>query len=85
MTAVITVIAIVLSFEVCCLIDIARAKEVRHLDRETWALVCLVTLPLGGILYLALGRKRKARDSVPAPRQPTASCSLPMPKPSSTS
>ena len=70
MTAVITVIAIVLSFEVCCLIDIARAKEVRRLDRETWALICLVSLPLGCILYLALGRKWPARGSAPAPRAP---------------
>ena len=43
MTAVITVIAVVLVFEVCCLVDIAHAKEVRRLDRETWALICLVT------------------------------------------
>jgi hypothetical protein len=41
MTAVTTVIAVVLVFEVGC----------------------LVTLPLGGILYLALGRKWKGRGS----------------------
>ena len=73
MTAVISfiaVIAVVLIFEVCCQADIARAEEVRHLDRETWALICLVTLPLGCILYLALGRKWKARGSDPAPRSP---------------
>ena len=70
MTAVITVIAVVLVFEVCCLVDIARAKEVRRLDRETWALICLVTLPLGGLLYLALGRKWKGHGSAPAQRSP---------------
>jgi hypothetical protein len=73
MTAVITfisVVAVVLIFEVCCQVDIARAKEVRRLDRETWALICLVSLPLGCILYLALGRKWKGRGSAPAPRSP---------------
>jgi|HubBroStandDraft_3_1064219.scaffolds.fasta_scaffold355062_1 hypothetical protein len=57
MTAVIMVIAVVLVFEVCCLVDIARAKEVHRLDGATWALICLATLPLGGLLYLTFGRK----------------------------
>jgi hypothetical protein len=70
MTAVITVIAVVLVFEVCCLVDIARAKEVRRLDRATWALICLITLPLGGILYLTLGRKSTGRGSAAAQRSP---------------
>jgi hypothetical protein len=70
MTALITVVAVVLSFEVCCLVDIARATEVRRLDRETWALICLVTLPLGGILYLSLGKKWKTRGSGPSPQSP---------------
>ena len=62
MTALIALVVLVLGFVVCCLGDIARAKEVRRLDRETWALICLVSLPLGGILYLALGKKWKVRD-----------------------
>ena len=70
MTAVITVIAAVLVFEVCCLVDIARAREVRRLDRATWALICLVTLPLGGILYLTLGRKWSGGGSAAAQRPP---------------
>ena len=70
MIALIIGVAIVLTFEVCCLIDVTRAKEVRRLDRETWALICLVTLPLGGILYLSLGKKWKPRASAPARRSP---------------
>jgi hypothetical protein len=69
-TALITVVAVVLSFEVYCLADIARAKEVRRLDRETWAIICLVTLPLGGILYLSLGKKWNGHRSGRAPRSP---------------
>jgi hypothetical protein len=34
MTALIIVVAVVLTFEVCCLVDVARAKEVRRLDRQ---------------------------------------------------
>ncbi len=78
MTAVITVIsvvAVVLIFEVGCQVDIARAKEVRRLDGETWALICLVSLPLGCILYLALGRNWKGRGSAAAPRSPMSRAS----------
>lgn len=71
MTAVLTVIAVVLVFEACCLVDIARAKEVRRLDRATWALICLVTLPLGGLLYLTLGRKRKGHGLRSCQQSPT--------------
>jgi len=60
MTALITAVAVVLIFEVYCLVDIARAKDVRRLDRETWALISLVTRPLGGILYLSLGKRWKS-------------------------
>lgn len=70
MTALIIVVAVVLTFEVCCLVDVARAKEVRRLDRQTWALICLVTLPLGGVLYLSLGKKWKPRASSPSRRSP---------------
>ena len=57
---------VVLGFTVYCVVDLARAEEFRYLDRETWALICLVSLPLGGIIYLAVGRKRKVRDPAPA-------------------
>jgi hypothetical protein len=67
MAALIALLVVVLGFVVCCLVDIVRAREFRRLDRETWVLICLVSLPLGGILYLTLGKKWKVRDpgSVP--------------------
>jgi hypothetical protein len=75
MTALIIVVAVVVTFEVCCLVDVARAKEVRRLDRQTWALICLVTLPLGGVLYLSLGKKglRRTATSRTPPRRSTSS------------
>lgn len=70
MAALIALLAVGLGFVVCCLVDVARAKEFRRLDRETWALICLVSLPLGGILYLALGKKWQVRDPGSFPRRP---------------
>jgi hypothetical protein len=57
MTALIALLVVVLGFVACCLVDVARARDFRRLDRETWALICLVSLPLGSILYLTLGKR----------------------------
>ena len=69
MTTLIALLVVVSGFVVCCLVDIARAREFRRLDRETWALICLVSLPLGGIVYLSLGKKWKVRDPGSVPRR----------------
>ncbi len=39
-----------------CLYDIYRAPAVRHLPKWGWALICLVSIPLGPLAYLMLGR-----------------------------
>ena len=52
-------IAIVgLAFEVFCLIDVFRAERARYLPRWLWALITLISVPLGGIIYLVVGRPR---------------------------
>lgn len=45
------------------LIDIAR-KPVRHLPKWAWALIVLLAIPLGAVIYLIIGRTRgqKLRD-----------------------
>ena len=43
-------------FAVFCLTDLARADQVRYLPKWGWALVCLVSIPWGGIIYLIVGR-----------------------------
>jgi hypothetical protein len=50
------------AFEAFCLVDLARAEEVRRLPRGAWAIICLVSIPLGGIIYLAAGRVRTAHE-----------------------
>jgi hypothetical protein len=43
-------------FVAYCLYDLSRS-QVRHLPKWAWALLCVVSVPLGGILYLTLGRQ----------------------------
>jgi hypothetical protein len=52
----IVAIALVAAWEVFCLADLARADRVRFLPRWAWAVACLIQIPLGGVLYLLIGR-----------------------------
>lgn len=53
-------------FAAYCLIDLARADQVRYLPKWGWTIVCLIQIPLGGIIYLALGKIPAARPEPPA-------------------
>jgi hypothetical protein len=51
-------------FVAFCLIDLARATEVRGLPKWGWAILCLgigLTIPWGGIAYLIFGRVRSPK------------------------
>ena len=48
--------ALLVGWEVLCLGDLLRAERVRLLPRWVWAIVCLLSIPLGGVLYLLVGR-----------------------------
>jgi hypothetical protein len=56
LAALVPVIVAGAGFVVFCLVDLARARQVRYLPKWAWALVCLVSVPLGGIIYLSVGR-----------------------------
>jgi hypothetical protein len=56
--APILVVVVAVGFEVFCLFDLARAEEVRYLPKWGWAIVSLISIPLGGIIYLSVGRVR---------------------------
>ena len=47
---------IALGFVVYCWVDISRS-EVRHLPKWLWRLIAVVSIPLGGIVYLLIGRE----------------------------
>ena len=59
-------------FDALCLADIARAGQVRYLPKWAWALICLAQTPLGGIIYLSIGRVGRARP-VPSGSGPPGS------------
>lgn len=50
------IIVLGVAFVVYCLVDIAR-NDVQHLPKWAWALICVISIPLGGIVYLLLGRR----------------------------
>jgi hypothetical protein len=52
-------------FDATCLADIARARQVRYLPKWAWALICLAQCPLGGIIYLSVGRLGRVRPVPP--------------------
>jgi hypothetical protein len=54
--AAIVVVAVV--FEVFCQIDLYRAGAVRYLPKWAWSGICLISIPLGGIVYLSIGKVR---------------------------
>jgi hypothetical protein len=62
--ALIPIVVLAVAFDVYCLIDMIRAKSVRHLPKGVWALIIVVvSAPWGGLLYLFLGRDRGRRGA----------------------
>ncbi len=53
-------LALAIGFDAFCLVDIARASQVRYLPKWAWVLICLAQTPGGAIAYLCLGRARSA-------------------------
>lgn len=47
-----------LAFVVYCWVDINR-NEVKHLPEWAWAIIVLISIPIGGIIYLAIGRESR--------------------------
>jgi hypothetical protein len=62
--------ALAIGFDAYCLLDIARAADVRYLRKWAWAVICLIQCPLGGIVYLSIGRVGPARPAPPGGTRP---------------
>ncbi|HKJ54682.1 MAG TPA: PLD nuclease N-terminal domain-containing protein [Nitriliruptoraceae bacterium] len=56
--AVAPLVVAVIGFVAFCLFDLSRS-EVKHLPKWAWALVCVLSVPLGGIAYLLIGRESR--------------------------
>jgi len=52
------IIVLTVAFVAYCFVDIARNPAL-HLPKWAWALICLVSIPLGGIVYLLVGRDHR--------------------------
>ncbi|MFK4893756.1 PLDc N-terminal domain-containing protein [Lactococcus petauri] len=39
-----------------CFYSIFKSAHVKYLARWAWVLVCIISIPLGGILYFIVGR-----------------------------
>ena len=53
--ALVPILLILVAFVGFCLYDLSRT-EVRYLPKWSWVIIVLVSIPLGGIVYLAIGR-----------------------------
>ena len=53
--AVAPLLVLAAAFVVYCLVDISR-NEVRYLPKWAWAVICVISIPIGAIVYLLVGR-----------------------------
>lgn len=53
--AIVPLIVVAVAFVAYCLYDLARS-EVQYLPKWAWALICIFSVPMGGIIYLFVGR-----------------------------
>lgn len=56
--ALVPFVLVAVGFLVFCLFDLAQTEEVRYLPKWAWAVICFISVPLGGIVYLTLGKVR---------------------------
>ncbi|MGC4189909.1 MAG: PLDc N-terminal domain-containing protein [Thermomicrobiales bacterium] len=45
------------AFAIYCWWDIWHQESVNYLPKWAWAILCVVSIPLGGIVYFLIGRK----------------------------
>jgi hypothetical protein len=56
--ALVPLVVVAVAFVGYCLFDLSRST-VRYLPKWAWALVCVASIPVGGIVYLLLGREHR--------------------------
>jgi Phospholipase_D-nuclease N-terminal len=55
---IVPLVILAVAWVVFCLHDLVRADRVRYLPKWAWAIVCLISIPWGGLLYVIFGRDR---------------------------
>ena len=67
---VMLILVMAAGFDAFCLVDIARAAQVRYLPKWAWVLICLAQTPGGGIAYLSIGHIGRPRPVPPGDAKP---------------
>ena len=60
--ALVPFLLLLVGFVAYCLVDVARAPITARAPKWVWVLLCLYFIPLGGVLYLLLGRPQPAAE-----------------------
>jgi len=60
---IVAAVILAIAWEAYCLHDLARAGRVRYLPKWAWVIVCLISIPWGGLVYVIFGRDNVGRDS----------------------
>lgn len=58
--AIIPIAVVALGFVTYCVRDVLSQSTTRYLPKWAWVLVCVASVPLGGIVYLAIGHEADA-------------------------
>jgi Phospholipase_D-nuclease N-terminal len=59
-------LVVAIGFDAYCLVSLVRARSVRYLPKVVWGIIIvLISFPLGGLLYLFVGRVRNQASGVP--------------------
>ncbi|MEA2000611.1 MAG: PLDc N-terminal domain-containing protein [Actinomycetota bacterium] len=56
--AVAPLLVLALGFAIYCWVDISR-NDVKYLPKWAWAVIAVISIPIGGIIYLAIGRESR--------------------------
>lgn len=58
LAALMPVIIVALLFVGFCWYDILHSEQVRYAPKWVWMLICLLSVPLGGIVYFFVGKRQ---------------------------
>lgn len=58
LAAILPLIILAIAFVVYCWVDIYRT-DVKHLPKWAWAIIAVISIPIGGIVYLIVGRESR--------------------------
>ena len=53
------IVVVGLAFAAYCVVDVVRSPATLYLPKWAWAALCLVSIPLGGIIYMLVGRSER--------------------------